>query len=96
SLLSNARLAGYDGVPPNRLAGILMFNIREEQLKRAIKEATFELRRVEGELARQAGQGSGGAGSPLPAKRDELFRHVGELQLELNELRRKHNLDGLL
>jgi len=76
SVLSGIRLAGVRGIPPNRLAGMLMFNIREGQLKKAIRNENARLRRLDKEQQ--------------PELWDELFKHVAELQLELSDLRRKY------
>jgi DNA primase len=96
SLLSHARLSAYNGVSPNRLAGILMFNIREDQLKRAIKSETITLRRLESELTGQSGATGRQGSSSDDGQKDEIFKHIAELQQELNELRRKYNMDGII
>ncbi len=91
SILSGARLASYDGVPPNRLAGKLMFDIREDQLKTEISDATIQLRRVRSENVGKTAQTSDQAADKI----DDLFRRISELQQELAELRRKYNSDNL-
>ena len=78
-VLSGARLAGLTGVPPNRLAGMLMFDIREGQLKQAIRSENVSLRRLDREQD--------------PKRWDELFSHIAQLQQELNGLRRRYQVD---
>jgi DNA primase len=74
AVLSGVRLQGFSDVPPNRLAGMLMFSIKEEQLKRDIRNENARLRLLpEGDSA----------------EKDELFKRVAELQQELSDLRRK-------
>ena len=79
SVLSGTRLSGFSDVPPNRLAGMLMFNIREAQLKQAINDEKARLHRLDKERQQE--------------QWDELFKQVAKLQQELNELRRKYQLD---
>jgi DNA primase len=78
SILSGVRLPEFSGVPPNRMAGMLMFNIKEGQLKQAIRDENARLRRL---------------GEGQDVERDELFRHVAELQQELNGLRKKYRAE---
>jgi DNA primase len=77
-LLSGARLPEFSGVPPNRMAGMLMFNIKEGQLKRDIRSGNARLRRF---------------GEEEDAARDELFRHIAELQQELTDLRKRYHAE---
>jgi DNA primase len=77
-VLSGARLQEFSEVPPNRLAGMLMFNIKEEQLKRDIRNENSRLRLLSEEEA---------------AERDELFKRIAQLQQELSELRRKYHIE---
>jgi DNA primase len=78
SILSGVRLPEFAGVPPERMAGMLMFNIKEGQLKQEIRDENARLRRL--------GEGS-------DAERDELFRHIAELQQELNGIRKKYRVE---
>jgi hypothetical protein len=57
---------------------MLMFNIKEEQLKRDIRTGNARLRRMPDEE------------SP---EKDELFRQIAELQQELSELRRRYRIE---
>ncbi|MDR2586736.1 MAG: DNA primase [Coriobacteriales bacterium] len=77
-LLSGVRLSQFEGVPPNRMAGMLMFTIREGQLKQAIRNGNARLRRLPESAAEE---------------RDELFRHIAELQQELTELRKRYRVE---
>lgn len=79
TVLSSARLQDFSDVPPNRLAGMLMFSIKEEQLKRAIRAENARLRLT------QEGDSS---------VRDELFKRISQLQQELSDLRRKTHIDS--
>jgi DNA primase len=77
-LLAGVRLPEFAGTPPNRMAGMLMFSIREGQLKQAIRDKNARLRRLgEGEAE----------------ERDELFFQVAKLQQELSELRKKYRTE---
>jgi DNA primase len=75
AILSGARLSEFAGISPNRMAGMLMFGIREGQLKQVIRDENARLRRL---------------GEGQEAERDALFRHIAELQQELGELRKKY------
>ena len=77
-VLSGVRLMGFGDMPPNRLAGMLMFNIREGQLKRAIRDKNARLRRL---------------GQERTDEWDKLFNEIAELQVELSELRRKYRVE---
>jgi DNA primase len=77
-VLSGARLQEFSEVPPNRLAGMLMFNIKEEQLKRDIRTENARLRLLSEEEAQE---------------RDTLFESIAKLQQELSELRRKYHIE---
>jgi DNA primase len=80
AVLSGTRLSEFAGASPNRMASMLMFNIKESQLKRSIRSENARLRRLgEGEQARE--------------ERDGLFRHITELQQELNELRKRYRVE---
>jgi DNA primase len=78
--LSAARLPEFLGVPPNRMAGMLMFSIKEGQLKRAIRGENARLRRL-------------GDAEDKHAERDELFLHIAEMQKELSELRQRYRVE---
>jgi hypothetical protein len=56
------------------MADMLRFSIRDAQLRRDIRSGNARLRRL---------------GEANAAKRDELFRHIAELQQELTELRKR-------
>ena len=75
-VLSGTRLSGVRDIPPNRLAGMLMFSIREGQLKKTIRIENARLRLLDKEQR--------------PEQWDELFKHVANLQMELSDLRRKY------
>ncbi|MCL1846534.1 MAG: DNA primase [Coriobacteriia bacterium] len=79
SVLSGTRLAGFSGEPPTRLAGMLMFSIREGQLKQTIHNENTRLRRLDREQQSE--------------QWDDLFRHIAELQQELSDLRRKYQTE---
>jgi DNA primase len=78
--LSAARLQEFEGIPANRMAGMLMFNIKEGQLKQAIRSGNARLRRLGDTEAERD-------------ERDELFRRVAEMQKELNELRKRYRVE---
>jgi DNA primase len=77
-ILSGVRLPEFVGVPPNRMAGMLMFSIKEGQLKQEIRDENARLRRLE---------------EGKDTERDELFRHIAELQQELNGIRKKYRVE---
>jgi hypothetical protein len=77
-VLSGARLTGFSGLTPNQVAGMLMFRVREGQLKRDIRNENARLRLLEGKD---------------DTERDELFRHISELQQELTELRKRYRTE---
>jgi DNA primase len=77
-ILSGARLPEFMGVPPKRMADMLIFNIEEGRLKQEIRDENARLRRL--------GEGS-------DAERDELFRHIAELQQELNGKRKQYRVE---
>jgi DNA primase len=79
-VLSGARLPEFVGVSPNRMAGMLMFNIKDGQLKRTIRSENARLRRL-------------GEGEETRVERDELFKQIAELQQELNELRKRYRAE---
>jgi DNA primase len=80
-LLSGARLAEFAGATPNRLAGMLMFAIKEGQLKAAIRNENAQLRLL-------------GEGEDVREQRDALFRRVSALQQELANLRRRYQSES--
>ena len=104
SLLSGVRLPEFADIEPQRLAGMLMFNIREYQLEQSIRRESAQLRRLsssrsaqlDGGDASQAASGGGDAGqatsgsSDTVEQADSLFEHIAQLQKELNDLRRKY------
>jgi DNA primase len=79
-VLSGARLPEFMGVSPNRMAGMLMFNIKDGQLRRTIRSENARLRRL-------------GEGEETRVERDELFKQIAELQQELNELRKRYRVE---
>jgi DNA primase len=77
-ILSGVRLPEFTGVLPGRMADMLIFNIEEGQLKQEIRDENARLRRL--------GEGN-------DTERDELFRHIAELQQELNEKRKQYRVE---
>jgi hypothetical protein len=60
------------------MAGMLMFNIREGQLKRSIRHGNACLRRL---------------ASGDSTERDELFKRIADLQRELTDLRKRYRTE---
>ena len=94
SLLSGVRLPEFADIEPQRLAGMLMFNIREYQLEQSIRRESARLRRLSSSRAAQPGGGdvsqATSGGSDTAEQADSLFEHIAQLQKELNDLRRKY------
>ncbi|MDR3316045.1 MAG: toprim domain-containing protein, partial [Coriobacteriales bacterium] len=76
SVLSGSRLPEFREVEPNRLAGMLMFSIKEEQLNSAVRAENAKLHRLapEDKTAQEA-----------------IFKHIADLQQELIDLRKKYS-----
>ncbi|MDR1083194.1 MAG: DNA primase [Coriobacteriales bacterium] len=77
-ILSSVRLPEFAELPPTRVAGMLMFSIKEAQLKQSIHSENAQLRRL------PANENT---------ERDQLFQHIAELQQELTELRKKYRTE---
>jgi hypothetical protein len=76
SILSAARLSEFGDMPPQRLAGRLMYSLREGQLNRAIRAGKARLRQMP-------------ASSP---DYDSLYQETVALQRELSELQKRTHL----
>jgi DNA primase len=79
ALLSGTRLMEFTGLAPNRMAGMLMFGIKESQLKRTIRAENARLRQL-----------ADTEDAAVAAERDTLFQHITELQRELADLRKRY------
>jgi DNA primase len=73
SVLSAARLSQFDGLPPHRLAGMLMYSLREGQLQRLIRTENAQLRQM----------------SVTSPDYDERYQRIAALQQELSDLKKR-------